>query len=107
MWLRTSSGQAEHDVLAASVLVTDSVALAEATEAELAAQLQTTVHREQVAEALNGPQSGIVLVDDLEAGVRVVNAYAAEHLEIQTADAAGSRPGSAPPGRFSSVRGHR
>ena len=81
--------QAEHDVLAASVLVTDSVTLAEATEAELAAQLQTTVHRERVAEALNGPQSGIVLVDDLEAGVRVVNAYAAEHLEIQTADAAG------------------
>ncbi|MCB1288801.1 MAG: histidinol dehydrogenase, partial [Mycobacterium sp.] len=81
--------QAEHDVLAASVLVTDSVTLAEATEAELAAQLQTTVHRERVAEALNGPQSGIVLVDDLDAGVRVVNAYAAEHLEIQTADAAG------------------
>ncbi len=80
--------QAEHDVLAASVLVTDSVALADATDAELAAQLPTTVHRERVTEALTGPQSGIVLVDDLAAGVRVVNAYAAEHLEIQTADAA-------------------
>jgi histidinol dehydrogenase len=80
--------QAEHDVMAAGVLVTDSVALAEATEAELAVQLGTTVHRERVIEALSGPQSGIVLVDDVDTGVRVVNAYAAEHLEIQTADAA-------------------
>lgn len=80
--------QAEHDVLAASVLVTDSVELAEATDAELSAQLQTTVHRERVTAALTGPQSGIVLVDDIDEGIRVVNAYAAEHLEIQTADAA-------------------
>lgn len=80
--------QAEHDVMAASVLVTDSVELADATDAEITAQLQTTVHRDRVAEALGGPQSGIVLVDDVDAGVRVVNAYAAEHLEIQTDDAA-------------------
>lgn len=80
--------QAEHDVMAASVLVTDSVALADATEAELSVQLRTTVHRERVIEALSGPQSAIVLVDDVDTGVRVVNAYAAEHLEIQTADAA-------------------
>ena len=79
--------QAEHDVMAASVLVTDSTALAEATEAELAAQLSTTKHRERVTEALRGRQSGIVLVDDIDTGVRVVNAYAAEHLEIQTVDA--------------------
>ena len=81
--------QAEHDVLAAGVLVTDSVALADATDAELNVQLPTTVHRERVTSALSGPQSGTVLVDDIDAGVRVVNAYAAEHLEIQTADAAG------------------
>jgi len=80
--------QAEHDVMAASVLVTDSDALADATDAELASQLETTVHRERVTEALSGEQSAIVLVDDLDTGVRVVNAYAAEHLEIQTADAA-------------------
>ncbi|OYN80872.1 histidinol dehydrogenase [Mycolicibacterium sphagni] len=79
--------QAEHDVMAASVLVTDSIALAEATEAELAVQLETTKHRERVTEALRGRQSGIVLVDDIDTGVRVVNAYAAEHLEIQTVDA--------------------
>ena len=81
--------QAEHDVMAAGVLVTDSVALADATDAELAVQLTTTVHRERVTEALSGRQSAIVLVDDVDTGVRVVNAYAAEHLEIQTADAAG------------------
>ena len=80
--------QAEHDVLAASVLVTDSVALADAVDAELTDQLCTTVHRARVTEALNGPQSGTMLVDDIDTGVRVVNAYAAEHLEIQTADAA-------------------
>lgn len=79
--------QAEHDEMAASVLVTPSLALVEATEAEVAAQLQTTVHRERVTAALSGPQSKIILVDDLDAGVQVVNAYAAEHLEIQTADA--------------------
>ena len=81
--------QAEHDVMAASVLVTDSAELADATDAELGRQLATTVHRERVLAALSGTQSGTVLVDDIETGVRVVNAYAAEHLEIQTADAAG------------------
>jgi histidinol dehydrogenase len=79
--------QAEHDEMAGSVLVTASVDLAEATDTEVAAQLQTTVHRERVTTALSGPQSAIILVDDLDAGVKVVNAYAAEHLEIQTADA--------------------
>jgi histidinol dehydrogenase len=79
--------QAEHDEMAASVLVTDSVKLADATDRELANQFQTTVHRERVTAALSGKQSAIVLVDDITAGVRTVNAYAAEHLEIQTADA--------------------
>lgn len=80
--------QAEHDEMAASVLVTTSPELADATDRQVAAQLETTVHRERVETALAGPQSAIVLVDDIEAGIRVVNAYAAEHLEIQTADAA-------------------
>ncbi|WP_440712640.1 histidinol dehydrogenase [Gordonia sp. FQ] len=79
--------QAEHDVLAASVLVTDSEELAGAVDAEVARQAAATKHTERVGEALGGPQSGIVLVDDLEAGLRVVDAYAAEHLEIQTRDA--------------------
>ncbi|MEB3981928.1 histidinol dehydrogenase [Mycobacterium sp. 663a-19] len=79
--------QAEHDEMAGSVLVTPSQDLAAATDAEVAAQLRTTVHRERVTAALTGRQSGIILVDDLDAGITVVNAYAAEHLEIQTADA--------------------
>ncbi len=80
--------QAEHDEMAASVLVTTSPDLADATDVELAAQLATTVHRERVTTALTGRQSAIVLVDDIDTGIRVVNAYAAEHLEIQTVDAA-------------------
>ncbi len=80
--------QAEHDEMAGSVLVTASADLAAATDTEVAAQLQTTVHRDRVTTALSGPQSAIILVDDLDAGVKVVNAYAAEHLEIQTVDAA-------------------
>ncbi len=79
--------QAEHDEMAASVLVTPSLELADATDRELATQLETTVHRERVTAALTGRQSAIVLVDDLDAGIRTVNTYAAEHLEIQTADA--------------------
>ncbi|MFD6677019.1 histidinol dehydrogenase [Rhodococcus zopfii] len=80
--------QAEHDVMAASVLVTTSTELADAVDAALAAQLEVTKHHERVRTALSGSQSGIVLVDDLEQGLQVVNAYAAEHLEIQTENAA-------------------
>ncbi|MFC0528854.1 histidinol dehydrogenase [Phytohabitans kaempferiae] len=79
--------QAEHDPLAASVLVTPSAALVEAVEVELARQVAATKHTGRITEALTGPQSGAVLVDDLEQGLRVVDAYAAEHLEIQTVDA--------------------
>jgi histidinol dehydrogenase len=79
--------QAEHDTLAAAVLVTDSTELADAVERELAGQVQRTKHAERIRAALGGRQSGIVLVDDVRAGLKVVDAYAAEHLEIQTADA--------------------
>ena len=79
--------QAEHDVLAASVLVTDSPELADAVDDALTAQLTITKHHDRVATALAGSQSGVVLVDNIDEGLRVVNAYAAEHLEIQTADA--------------------
>lgn len=81
--------QAEHDPLAAAVLVTDSVALADAVAKELEPQVAATKHVEdRIAPALAGRQSAIVLVDGLEEGLRVVDAYGAEHLEIQTADAA-------------------
>jgi histidinol dehydrogenase len=76
--------QAEHDPLAASVLVTDSEELAEATVVALTRRVAATKHTERVRSALSGTQSRIVLVDDLDAGLQVVNAYAAEHLAVQT-----------------------
>ncbi|WP_120520450.1 histidinol dehydrogenase [Arthrobacter celericrescens] len=79
--------QAEHDPKAASVLVTDSPELAAAVDAELKRQAARTKHGERVVTALSGPQSGVVLVDNLEQGIAVCDAYAAEHLEIMTADA--------------------
>src|SRR3954449_7721902 len=80
--------QAEHDPRAASVLVTDSLRLADEVEAELDKQVFATRHTERIRTALGGPQSGIVLVDDVQQGLDVVNAYAAEHLEVHPADAA-------------------
>jgi histidinol dehydrogenase len=80
--------QAEHDPMAAAVLVTPSEELARAVETELARRVPLTKHAGRIASALAGPQSAVVLVDDLDAGLAVVDAYAAEHLEIQTRDAA-------------------
>ncbi|MGW5643253.1 histidinol dehydrogenase [Saccharopolyspora sp. NPDC003752] len=79
--------QAEHDTLAASVLVTTSEELADAVDAELERQVAQTKHVERIGTALAGVQSGCILVSTVEDGIRVVDAYAAEHLEIQTADA--------------------
>ncbi|HEU5269912.1 MAG TPA: histidinol dehydrogenase, partial [Jatrophihabitans sp.] len=81
--------QAEHDPSAASVLVTDSVELADAVDVEVRRQIGATKHTERVTAALTGPQSATVLVADLSQGLAVVNAYAAEHLEVITADAEG------------------
>lgn len=81
--------QAEHDPMAASVLVTDSPALADAVDAELVVRVARTRHSERVTTAMRGRQSATVLVDDVAQGLRVVDAYAAEHLEIQTRDARG------------------
>ncbi|MCR6488211.1 histidinol dehydrogenase [Amycolatopsis sp. OK19-0408] len=78
--------QAEHDPLAASVLVTTSLELADAVDKELVNRVAATKHSERVAEALGGKQSGVILVSTVDDGLRVVDAYAAEHLEIQTAD---------------------
>jgi histidinol dehydrogenase len=80
--------QAEHDPAAASVLITSSPALADAVDAELARQVPLTKHSSRITAALTGPQSGTVLVADLVAGLEVIDAYAPEHLEIQTRDAA-------------------
>ncbi len=80
--------QAEHDPMAAAVLVTTSTALADDVEAELDKQVSATRHVDRIRASLSGQQSAVVLVDDLEQGLSVVDAYAAEHLEIQTRDAA-------------------
>jgi histidinol dehydrogenase len=79
--------QAEHDVIAAAVLVTTSPQLAMDVEAELEKRVAATKHSERIRTALTGIQSAIVLVDSIEQGLDVVNAYAAEHLEIQTSNA--------------------
>jgi histidinol dehydrogenase len=100
--------QAEHDVIAAAVLVTDSPELAEAVEAELKIRVNATKHSDRIKTALSGVQSAIALVDSIEQGLDVVNAYAAEHLEIQTRNARGDaakirNAGAVFIGRFSPV----
>lgn len=79
--------QAEHDPMAAAVLITTSVALADAVEDKVISRVVRTRHRDRVTQALTGRQSAIVVVASLEDGIRVADAYAAEHLEIQTQDA--------------------
>jgi histidinol dehydrogenase len=78
--------QAEHDANASCLLVTDSVGLLDAVADEVDRQLVTTRHRDRVESALR-KQSAAVLVDDLDHGLDVVDAWAAEHLEVITADA--------------------
>jgi len=79
--------QAEHDPMAASVLITTSIALADAVEDKVINRVVRTRHRDRVTQALTGSQSAMVVVASLEDGIKVADAYAAEHLEIQTADA--------------------
>lgn len=81
--------QAEHDPMAASVLITTSEQLADEVEKEVADRYSVTLNADRVKEALEGQQSGVVLVDTMEAAIAAANAYAAEHLEIHTEDAEG------------------
>ena len=96
--------QAEHDPNAASVLITDSRGAGRRPCARSwTGQAAATKHSERVRQALSGPQSGVVLVDGLEQGIAACDAYAAEHLEIMTADAAGG--GGPDPQRRGDLRG--
>jgi len=100
--------QAEHDVIAAAVLVTTSAELAKAVEKDLEVRVGATKHSARIKEALSGIQSAVVLVDSIAQGLDVVNAYAAEHLEIQTVNAASDalqirNAGAVFIGRFSPV----
>jgi histidinol dehydrogenase len=78
--------QAEHDELAAAVLVTDSPEFALSVAFEVERLAATTQHSERVRAALTGEQSAIVLVDDLAQAALFSNAYGPEHLELQTAE---------------------
>ncbi len=78
--------QAEHDEAAAAVLVTDSIELAHAVINELSDLVSATASSDRVRAALEGQQSAVVLVDNLDAGIRFTNFYATEHLELHTDD---------------------
>ena len=78
--------QAEHDTIAAALLITHSLSLADEVLEQLSIRVARTKHRERITEALAGEQSAIVIVDDLKQGIEVANAYAAEHLELQVKD---------------------
>lgn len=78
--------QAEHDTIAAALLITDSLHLATEVQAKVAERAARTKHSERIIEALSGIQSAIVLTDSLEQSIDVANAYAAEHLELIVAD---------------------
>jgi histidinol dehydrogenase len=80
--------QAEHDVIAAAVLITNSEKLIDDVQKELSVRVPRTKHSARIKEALTGIQSACVLVDSTEHGLEVANAYAAEHLEIQTKNSA-------------------
>ena len=100
--------QAEHDVIAAAVLITDSKKLIDDVEKELAIRVPRTKHAARINEALTGIQSACVLVDSIEQAIEVANAYAAEHLEIQTKNSAADaqkirNAGAVFIGRFSPV----
>lgn len=81
--------QAEHDALAAAVLVTPSMALAEEVATQVESQARDTRHADRVKQALSGTQSAVLVVDTMEQGVEIANAYGAEHLELMTRDDAG------------------
>ncbi|NDC81259.1 MAG: histidinol dehydrogenase [Actinobacteria bacterium] len=78
--------QAEHDIIAAAVLITDSLELADQVQSELKLRTQVTKHSQRIVQALSGIQSAIVITDNLEQSLDVANAYAAEHLELLTSD---------------------
>ena len=79
--------QAEHDVVAAAVLITTSKNLIDQVNQQLEIQITKTKHKERITQALTGVQSMAILVDTMDAAIEVSNSYAAEHLEIHTANA--------------------
>ena len=77
--------QGEHDPLAACLLITPSEDLAGRVRDALDIEVANAPHGDRVREAFAG-QSAVILVDDLDHAVQVADAFAAEHLEVQTAN---------------------
>jgi histidinol dehydrogenase len=77
--------QAEHDVNAQSILITDSAALADDVERAVQSQL-STLPRADIARASWNGFGAIILVRQLDEAVALADAIAAEHLEIMTSD---------------------
>jgi len=77
--------QAEHDVNAQSILITDNAALADEVERAVQSQL-STLPRTQIASASWKDFGAVIVVKGLDDAVSLANAIAAEHLEIMTAD---------------------
>jgi histidinol dehydrogenase len=77
--------QAEHDVLASALLITDSKEVAEETLRELAARLEA-LSRKEIAEKALRSYGAILVVRDLEAAIELANRIAPEHLELLVAD---------------------
>ncbi len=78
--------QAEHDVSAQAILITQGAALARAVEAGVAAQLET-LPRGSVAAAAWRDFGAVILVEKLDAAVPLIDAIAPEHVEIMSDDA--------------------
>jgi histidinol dehydrogenase len=78
--------QAEHDPLAACIVVTPAPALVDALQAALASSTASAFRRDTIEQALSR-QGAAVLVDDIAHALDVANAYAPEHLELAVADA--------------------
>jgi histidinol dehydrogenase len=77
--------QAEHDVNAQSILITDSAVLADEVERAVQSQL-ATLPRAQIARASWNDFGAVILVKNLDEAADLANAIAAEHLEIMTSD---------------------
>ena len=80
--------QAEHDVNAQSILITDSASLADEVERAVQSQL-ATLPRADIARASWNDFGAVILVKQLDEAVGLADAIAAEHLEIMTADPEG------------------
>ncbi len=80
--------QAEHDVVAAAVLITTSKKLISDVNDQLKVQVAQTKHMDRITAALSGIQSLAILVESIDQAIAVADSYAAEHLEIQTENAA-------------------